>query len=367
MWLDSNSADGFRKTIEREFSSIWVFNLRGNQRTSGELSRKEGGKIFGSGSRTPIAITILVKNPKAKNERAKIYYHDIGDYLSREEKLARIKEFGAISNPKMKWTKITPNEHGDWINQRSGLFEELIPLGDKANKRNKATFFVPYYSNGLKTQRDVWCYNSSEVVLRENMARHIAFYNEQVEKVSNAGGSNEEKRRLLDRDPRRISWTRALENNALRGKKHRVEDGTVVTALYRPFFKQHLYFSPYMNEMVYQIPRLFPDGDVENRVICVSAKYTDGSVIMTDMIPDLHLNGDSQCFPLYYYDEQATNQVSLFDEPGSSQYVRRDGVSDFILKRARAQYGKNVTKEDVSTMSMGSYTVAITEKGSLTI
>jgi predicted helicase len=65
-WLDTNAMDGFRKCLERDFSSIYVFNLRGNQRTSGELSRKEGGKIFGSGSRTPIAITILVKKGEEK-------------------------------------------------------------------------------------------------------------------------------------------------------------------------------------------------------------------------------------------------------------------------------------------------------------
>ena len=65
-WLDANGLDGMRKCFEREFSSVYVFNLRGNQRTSGELSRKEGGKIFGSGSRTPIAITILVKKGKTK-------------------------------------------------------------------------------------------------------------------------------------------------------------------------------------------------------------------------------------------------------------------------------------------------------------
>ena len=85
MWLDSNSADGFRKTIEREFSGIWVFNLRGNARTQGELRRKEAGNVFGEGTRTPVAITLLVKKPKTKSEKAKVYYHDIGYYLSREE------------------------------------------------------------------------------------------------------------------------------------------------------------------------------------------------------------------------------------------------------------------------------------------
>lgn len=86
-WLDSNSGEGFRRCLEKEFTSIYVLNLRGNQRTSGELSRKEGGKIFGSGSRTPIAITFLVKNPAKKGQKAIIHYHDIGDYLTREQKL----------------------------------------------------------------------------------------------------------------------------------------------------------------------------------------------------------------------------------------------------------------------------------------
>src|SRR5674476_455832 len=111
-WLDGNSADGFRKCLENEFTSIYIFNLRGNQRTSGELSRKEGGKIFGSGSRTPIAITLLVKNPKHKTKKAAILYHDIGDYLNREEKLSIVKKFATVSNEAMKWKTLSPNEHG---------------------------------------------------------------------------------------------------------------------------------------------------------------------------------------------------------------------------------------------------------------
>ena len=79
-FLDANTANGLRQCLAEEFSSIHVFHLRGNQRTSGETSRKEGGKIFDAGSRAPIAISILVKNPKAK-EQGRILFHDIGDYL----------------------------------------------------------------------------------------------------------------------------------------------------------------------------------------------------------------------------------------------------------------------------------------------
>ena len=151
-WIDGNAQEGFRKCLEDEYSSVYVFNLRGNQRTSGELSRKEGGKIFGSGSRTPISITFLIKNPKKKG-KATILYHDIGDYLSREQKLKKISEFGSVDSSKLQWEIVAPNEKGDWINQRGGIFDSLILLGDKDDKKNKQTVFVPYYSCGLKTQK----------------------------------------------------------------------------------------------------------------------------------------------------------------------------------------------------------------------
>ena len=103
--------------------------------------------------------------------KAKIHYYDIGDYLSREDKLRIIKQFGSVEN--IPWTILEPNEHGDWINHRNEMFKQFIPLGDKDNKKNKQTFFVPYYSNGLKTNRDAWCYNSSLPSLKSNIVRGI--------------------------------------------------------------------------------------------------------------------------------------------------------------------------------------------------
>ena len=144
-WIDGNAQEGFRKCLEGEYSSVYVLNLRGNQRTSGELSRKEGGKIFGSGSRTPISITFLVKNPEKKG-KATIQYHDIGDYLSREQKLKKISEFDSVDSSKLQWEIVAPNEKGDWINQRGDVFDSLILLGDKDNKANKLTLFNAVYA-----------------------------------------------------------------------------------------------------------------------------------------------------------------------------------------------------------------------------
>ncbi|MFM6264962.1 MAG: type ISP restriction/modification enzyme, partial [Dolichospermum sp.] len=175
-FIDNNAMDGFRKCLVDEFTSIYCFNLRGNQRTSGEQSRKEGGKIFGSGSRASIAIILLIKNPEQKQE-CKLFYHDIGDYLSQKEKLDIIKGFGDVST--MKWQEITPNDNYDWINQRNDDFESFISLGDKKDATTKTIFDV--YSNGLKTNRDTWVYNFSQESVIDNMTRMIDFYNEQVE------------------------------------------------------------------------------------------------------------------------------------------------------------------------------------------
>ena len=153
-WLDANGLDGVRKCFEQEFSSIYVFNLRGNCRTSGELRRKEGDGVFGLGSRTPIAITILVKKHKANNlEKAQIFYHDIGDYLSREEKLKIIRQMGDISNPAMMWKSVEPNEHGDWINHRNEMFKLFIPIEPEKKFAKGQKSFFEMYAIGVATNR----------------------------------------------------------------------------------------------------------------------------------------------------------------------------------------------------------------------
>ncbi len=80
-----------RKTLAEEFSAIHVYNLRGNQRTAGEQSRREGGKVFDAGSRATVAITVLVKDLQATGPTS-IHHTDIGDYLTRDQKLAKVAE-----------------------------------------------------------------------------------------------------------------------------------------------------------------------------------------------------------------------------------------------------------------------------------
>ena len=351
-WLDANGLDGMRKCLEREFSAIFVFNLRGNQRTSGELARKEGGKIFGSGSRTPIAITILVKKPKASDEAARIYYHDIGDYLSREEKLNILHNMGDISNPLMQWVSITPNEHGDWLNKRSEQFKLYTPLEPekKFGKGNKS--FFEGFSLGLGTNRDAWVYNSSLVELQANITKTIDFYNQQVESYKTAKQEMSLDNFLADkRDSTKIVWTDTLIRDLQKGIKYKIDNSRYTVGMYRPYFKQALYQDRILNHRVYQMPRLFPTSNHRNLVICVSGigASKDFSTLITDCIPDLQLQFNGQCFPLYWYDDSTADIADLFSAPQSEmdRYVRRDGVTDWILSTARKQYGSRVTKEDI--------------------
>lgn len=336
-WLDGNAMDGFRKCLEDEFSAVYVFNLRGNQRTSGETSRREGGKIFGSGSRTPIAITVLVKK-SGHQGKAFIQYHDIGDYLSREEKLAIIAQKRSILDSSMEWTQLHPNAHGDWLNQRNDIFGSFIPLGDKDNKGNKQTFFVPYYSNGLKTQRDAWCYNFSQKKLQQNIQETIDYYNLMVELDSD----------IPVLDATKISWSANLQSAFFKKREINFEKKGCCIALYRPFNRLHVYFNRELNERVYKIPQLFPTTKTKNLVICVpgAGDRKGFAVMIANELPDLELMEKAQCFPLYYYEKRSAYHPTLFDT-GNEEYTRKDGITSFILERCRESYGPKVTKEDI--------------------
>ncbi|CAN0213860.1 unnamed protein product, partial [Hapterophycus canaliculatus] len=203
-WLDGNAADGMRACLAEEFSDLYVFHLRGNARTSGEQRRKEKGNVFGEGTRTPVAVSLFVKNPDA-TEHGRIFFHDIGDYLDQKQKLTIIRNFASIGGISKAngWTKIDPNEHHDWINQRDNSFEAFEPLSPKQNGGIFAT-----QSIGVMTGRDAWAVNSSKLQLAKNMTSMIAAYNAEAQ-LHNEGKVKDE---IRNSDPRAISWLSNLQS-----------------------------------------------------------------------------------------------------------------------------------------------------------
>lgn len=339
-WLDGNAQDGMRKCFQDEFSDIYVFNLRGNQRTSGELSRKEGGKIFGSGSRTPITITFLIKNP-AKQGKATIHYHDIGDYLSREQKLKMVKDFHSISN--IEWQIIEPNAKNDWINLRDGLFDSLIPLFPNIKFNVKEKSYFSTYAIGIATNRDSWVSGFSKKSVSQNVISLLSFYDQQRKEISSGIISE------LSNDEKKISWTVNLKKDANNNVQIIYNPNAFVTYLYRPFNRTCLYYNRSLIERPGQWSKIFPSIKFNNLVICVSgiAANKPFTSIITKEMPSLDFIEKCQCFPLYWYEENKNKEKTLFDEETGEDYIRRDGITDWILKDVRSRYGgaRNITKE----------------------
>ncbi|WP_107771701.1 DEAD/DEAH box helicase [Nocardioides sediminis] len=324
-FLDSNTADGMRKTLAEEFDAIHVYNLRGNQRTAGEQSRKEGGKVFDAGSRATVAITVLVKRPGGSG-RATIHYTDIGDYLTREQKLALVAEAGSLEGVEAQ--AITPNDHGDWLNQRRDDFDKFMPVID----------FFGAYSGGLKTNRDAWTYNYSATEVRSNVERLLDTY------------ESDRLHARTTRDPKLISWSGGLEAMARRGTTLRLNEEGVTFALYRPFTKSYVYFDKALNERRYRLPVFFPDHGAGNLGLVVMGPRAEANpaVLMSAQIPDVAaFVYTTQFFARWRYH---ANDEGILDLEANGRTIeghrRVDNITDEALRRFAAAYGE-ITKDDI--------------------
>ncbi|WP_345119657.1 type ISP restriction/modification enzyme, partial [Bartonella pachyuromydis] len=365
-FIIGHSMDGLRKCLVEEFSSLYIFHLRGNQRTSGELSRKEGGKIFGSGSRAPIAISILVKNPESE-QRGKIYFRDIGDYLTRQEKLTIIESLGSIdgiTRSKQGWKIITPDKHSDWLDQRDDSFKEFLAMGVKKG-RDKKLFET--FSCGLKTNRDAWAYNSNHEALSKNMNNMIVFYNSEVKRFNDVYAHTDRKTHtnivddFVNSDAKKISWSLNLKQYLRKKKSFEFEETCLAESLYRPFTRQWLYYNRIFNESLYQIPCMFPMRNiVENKVIQVTGigAMKGFSILMSKILPNHDAMDKGQCFPRYIYEDttisksKSEKQSHLFlistEDSKTAGLQRRDAITDEGLAHFKAAYpNETITKDDL--------------------
>lgn len=357
-FLEANTADGLRKCLAEEFSSIHVFHLRGNARTSGELRRKEKDNVFGMGTRTPIVVSILVKNPEA-TEHGRILFHDIGDYLNRTEKLEMIADYASL-NGIPSWQQIAPDEHGDWLNQRDDSFGGHIVLGSKGKSAEDLVLFENY-SNGVKTNRDAWVYNSSKDSLVKTIISMTGYFNDVLEeyKLAIQVNGNLKVDDFLNFDTTLISWTRELKQDIQRLNNRPYSEEGIRHSLYRPFTKSWMFFDRYFNNCVYQMPQIFPHAEAENLVISVTGRGATNafSTLITDTLPDLEMISKGQCFPLYLYKpaEKCSDDTNdLFSansentDAEQSGYTRRDAINDAALGHFQSAYPDNtISKEDL--------------------
>ncbi|MGL2490992.1 type ISP restriction/modification enzyme, partial [Helicobacter pylori] len=343
-FIDSKSADGFRKCVAQEFSHLYALNLRGNQRTSGEVSKKEGGKIFDSGSRATIAIVFFVKDKSVPNNT--IFYYEVEDYLKREAKLNLLAGFENLESVPFK--EITPNAKGDWINQRNDDFEKLIPLKRDKTLQNDSIFDIN--SSGVASGRDPWVYNFSPNILTQSVQACIDAYNADLKRFNahfreafkqRAKGvkSAELHKQLNDReittDKTKIAWVQNLKTQLIKGKK--LDDFSqekISVSLYRPFNKQYFYYERELSWSFYLMKKIFPDKSAQNVVINTSSMASRNfSCLIANEITDIQTMANTQAYPLYYYDDW-----------GNRHYA----ISGYVLNLFRRHYKDNaITEEEI--------------------
>ena len=358
-WVERAFADGLRKCLAEEFASVHVFHLRGdirkNMLSGGRAG--EGENVFGQGSMTGVAITVFVKNPDA-SEQGRILFHDIGGDLDRMQKLDIIKRFGSVQGIRAvkAWTRIFPDEHGDWLDQRDRSFEAYTTLGDKKDKTGSVLF--DNFSLGVVTNRDTWCINPSRTALAQNIESTISFYNAELSRWQTTKKSAEDEAAngelptiddFITIDTKKISWTYSVKRDLLKEKPLNLNNGQFLTCMYRPFTKQWQFYSRRLNERVYQMPRIFPNGELPNRVIAVTGKggRSGFSVLMMDALPNLDTIEKGQCFPFWLYEGDRDDEADLLGEQ-IPRFRRREAISDYGLQYFREAYpSESVSREDI--------------------
>ena len=350
-FIDSNAFDGFRKAIASEFHKVYCYNLRGNQRTAGERSRKEGGKLFGSGSRAGVAILILVKKPEPVTEPAMLCYRDIGDYKSREEKIAILANSRLSST---QWQIIQPNEQGDWIRQRGESFQELTPLAPESGETARDHIFL-MKSIGIQTGRDPWLYNFSQEKLQNQIGESIAFYNENADRARahpkfQAARTSQQKQQaakgIVEHDETEFHWNTKIYQHLATGKTYAAENGKFGMATYRPFNKVQMYVSQELTHRVGKFPDIFPDSTDENIGIAVvnTGANVDFHVIATADPVDIHCTADSIYIPRYRY--VPASVLTRLPNPNNPELEKVSNINPRALTNFRAYYGDDSITED---------------------
>ena len=362
-WLDGNTGDGVRLSMEHDFSDLYVFNLRGNSRMAGELAKREGGNAFDI--RVGVAVFIGVKDPS--KTRFHLHYAQTADYQKRNEKLAFAQN---ASVDHIEWRSITPNQHGDWLNQRNDEFVTWPVIGEK---KSDVTAFFSSYSAGLKTGRDSWSYSSSTPQLVDNIGTQAANYN-QAQTFLRSEGFDESKRgvdALFAQHPELIdstqgSWNVNLKQELARGTEISVDTGRVYASMYRPFFKQRNYFAKELVDRQYQLPSMFPTPQHYNIGFDVMAprEAVPFALLATDLLPDLSFfTYTAQFFSRFTWEPVEASDGGLFGEGASiskgepsiygqvgevvAGYVRKDNITDEIKALYRDALGADVTGDDI--------------------
>lgn len=345
-YVDRNTFSGLRKTLMQEFSSIYVLNLRGNSMTGGDYAKREGGNVFNI--RVGIAVIFLVKNGKKASRE--ILYAQTADFETKAEKYALIRDAQDLFG--VSWESLRPNSAGDWINHRAEAFGHFRPLADP--KFGQDTI-LSEMSGGMTTARDAWVYSSSRLTLTQSLKRFLDAYRTSLTRTATTPQDNSGSRTIVT-DSARISWSRSLRKALATRRQIQFSPALIAQAVYRPFFRQAVYFSADLIHERSQLPKLFPAATVGNfgMYYVGMGSSVPFSVLMIGDIPDVHVTGagsGGRFFPRVTYQESSPDQIEFFDSGNGYETV--DNVADNSLGDFRVRYGKHTTKDDIFYFTYG--------------
>ena len=303
-YIDGIAMDGMRCALELEFDYIYIIDLKGQiRRRSKEQVKIEGGNVFNI--MTGVAILLLVKIGEQESIKGEIRYFNIGDGLSKNDKINKLSILESIEGI-TEFDVIVPNEKYDWINQRNSDFNSLIKLGDK--KSNEALFLD--YTGGIKTGRDAWTSNFSKNTVINSMKESIKYYQTNLGDVG-----------VYEKGTNKISWTRSLKEKFEKRQPLQFDESRIYVGMYRPFTKKYIYYDSNWTDQQYKMKYVFPENSSKNTLISISNK-TEGKImtcLAINVLPDVNLfAGGSQNLPMY-----------LFDNLGSYSSIRERVLENF--------------------------------------
>ena len=329
-FLDARQDDGFRKVVAQEFNELWVFDLKGNARTSGERRQREAGNIFDDKIRVGVAVYFLVRREGLNG--FKVFYHAIDDYVRSREKVDYVKNARLLG---LGFEEIKPDAAGNWLNQSNSNFEKLISLADRQTKLAKSAeaerAVFRLHSLGIATNRDEWTFDFDAEVLSDKVRFFCTTYQKEARRLAREKPAADSVGDWVDRA---IKWTSELEDHLLKGDPLGFDESNVTSALYRPFVAKNCYYAPIVTHRRYQIPQMFPhQGAWDNKLICFCANDKHFCTLASDKVVDLHFTGDTQCLPLYRYTEEGE---------------RVNNITEWGLRRVREHYGDGgITREEI--------------------
>lgn len=314
-FIDSRAFDGFRKSIQEDFSYCYIIDTKSDVRANPKIAGTTHN-VFGI--QTGVAIMFLVKKENRQNP-CRIKYLAMQDEWRKEEKLQWLRE---NSLHHIAFEKIMPDEKNNWINLSDNDFDSLLPLIDKevkAGKKQEAVFLS--FNNGVETGRDEWLYDFSEKVLADKIQYYINHYNTSVD-------NNEQ--------DLSIKWNRDLKGLLNRGIKVKFDKDLIIKSHFRPYIRLFYYADKYLNYLltVYHYETLGNKFNKENKVICITGTSYNQPYhcLATKDLTERHFVEKSQCLPLYCYPKGE----------------RVENITDWALEQFRAHYKtKDIGKESI--------------------